>query len=103
MLLMFVLILKIPVLLDIPCALCIGESGISLPERCLGFFLCDSIPARKVFCLLLHHIGSIALVPLAAHSEVFLNIEPIPSAVTPIFFNHGTRLQILAVVQTDRK
>ncbi len=98
---MFLLILKIPVLLDIPCALCIGEAGISLPERCLCFFLCYCISARKVFYLLLHHIGSIALVPLAAHGEVFLNVEPIPPAIPPLFLNHGTRLQVLAVVQTE--
>ena len=90
MLLMFHLILEIPILFNIPRALCIGESGISLPERRIGLLLCDSIPARKVFYLLLHHIGSVVLVPLAAHCEVFLNIEPIPSAIPPLFFNQGT-------------
>src|SRR5713101_4135673 len=98
---MFLLILKFSVLLDIPRALCIGESGISLPERHVGLLLCDSVPARKVFYLPLHHIGPSALVPLAAHDEVFLNVEPIPSAVTPLFLNHGTRFQVLAVVQTE--
>ena len=101
MLLMFLLILKFSILFDIPRALCIGEAGISLPERCLGFLLRSSISTRKMFYLLLHHIGSSALVLLAAHSEVFLHVEPIPSAIASLFLNHGTRFQILAVVQIE--